>query len=256
MATTRKRVVGVYNVGLIEEKLPRIPEKAAGVARLVLMSDTHQREASFAASIPPGDVFVYAGDLTSTGSPSAISAFATFLRSLPHKEKVVICGNHDLSFDGSHYEKKWKRYHQAKVDASKEIAGLKSACTYLENSSATVAGLRFWGSPWSPEFCDWAFNLAPDQLAPTWAKIPGEIDVVVTHGPCKGHGGMTARGEEAGDAVLLDVLVNRVKPALHVSGHIHEGYGVSTEAGITFANASSVNFHYRPTNRPIVVDLA
>ena len=101
--------------------------------------------------------------------------------------------------------------------------------------------------------------MAPNELLPTWSQIPSETDVVITHGPTKGHGGRTADGFEAGDAVLLSELINRVKPCLHVGGHIHEGAGVypggDTENGIMFVNASSVDFHYRPVNRPIVVDI-
>jgi len=55
--------------------------------------------------------------------------------------------------------------------------------------------------------------------------------------------------------VLVKTIVNRVKPALHVCGHIHEGYGVSQVGNTVFVNASSVSYGYKPVNNPIVVDL-
>ena len=50
-------------------------------------------------------------------------------------------------------------------------------------------------------------------------------------------------------------LFNRIKPKYHVFGHIHEGYGTSTNGATTFINASTCNYQYRPLQLPIVFDL-
>ena len=47
----------------------------------------------------------------------------------------------------------------------------------------------------------------------------------------------------------------RVKPQLHVFGHIHEGYGERFLGGIHFVNASLCDERYRSVNAPVVVDL-
>eukprot|EP00727_Mastigamoeba_balamuthi_P002747 m51a1_g1247 hypothetical protein (251) ;mRNA; r:12489-13320 len=245
----RARVVAVYPDGA------QAPPKDPSAVRLVLVSDTHEKAARLA--VPPGDVLVHAGDWTYTGSPRAIAGFAGWLRAQPHAHKVVVAGNHDVTMDAAHYERAWQRYHAANVRADAEAAArvLRAECTYLENSSAEVCGLKFWGSPGSPEFCDWAFNLVGEQLEATWALIPADADVVVTHGPALGHGDVTDRGDNVGCGLLLRRLLE-VRPALHVAGHIHEGYGVSEEHGITFVNASSVDLRYKPVNKPVVVDVA
>lgn len=87
----------------------------------------------------------------------------------------------------------------------------------------TVEGLRIYGSPWQPEYGNWAFNL--DRGAPLkakWDLIPEGVDILITHGPPKGFGGQTREGDVGCDDLLE--AVNRVKPLIHVFGHIHEGY--------------------------------
>ena len=42
---------------------------------------------------------------------------------------------------------------------------------------------------------------------------------------------------------------------LHACGHVHEGYGISTDGRTLFANASTCTHQYRPSNPPLVVDL-
>lgn len=61
-------------------------------------------------------------------------------------------------------------------------------------------------------------------------------------------------GEHVG-CVNLKHAVQRIKPKLHIFGHIHEGYGRLEKDGTIFVNVSLCNFNYRPMNLPVVVDL-
>ncbi len=125
---------------------------------------------------------------------------------------------------------------------------------YLQDSEVTIDGLRFWGAPWQPEFNEWAFNLprgAP--LAEKWALIPDGIDVLLTHGP------PLSIGDRSGDDTRLgceDLLhaVRRVRPLLHVFGHIHQDGGCWNLNDTTIVNATTWecergrNHHrYRPS---------
>jgi hypothetical protein len=49
----------------------------------------------------------------------------------------------------------------------------------------------------------------------------------------------------------------RLRPRVHIFGHIHEGYGVyeDKELGITYINASTSTVQYRASNAPLVFDL-
>jgi Icc-related predicted phosphoesterase len=206
------------------------------IVRLVLLSDTHGLHDEI--DVPEGDVLVHAGDFTIAGTFDEVRRFDRFLARQPHRSKVIIAGNHDRSFE--------KEPRQAR-------ALIKSAL-YLEDEAATVAGIRFYGSPWQPWFLSWAFNLPRGEaLRAKWAKIPDDTDVLITHGPPLGILDRTLSGEAVGCADLFD-RIEAVRPALHVFGHIHEGAGIR-EAGLTtFANASTCNAGYEPKNAPIIVD--
>lgn len=65
--------------------------------RCVCISDTHTKHKSL--QLPPGDVLIHAGDFTFGGSPSEIQDFNSWLGGLNFEHKVVIAGNHEISFD-------------------------------------------------------------------------------------------------------------------------------------------------------------
>ena len=200
--------------------------------RIVCVSDTHGWHRDLA--VPDGDLLVHAGDITRKGELDTVEDFDRWLGSLPHRHKVVICGNHDFCF-------------QEQPTAAR---GRITNAVYLEDSSATVRGLTVYGSPWQPWFGGWAFNLPRGpELTAVWAKIPAGTDVLVTHGPPAGILDCTHRGECVGCADLLD-RVMEVRPRLHVFGHIHEAAGRFDLDGVTFVNASV----YRDRGGPVVVE--
>jgi len=204
--------------------------------RLVLLSDTHDLHDRIV--VPDGDVLIHAGDSTGRGTPEQLAEFAAFFRAQPHAHKIVIAGNHDFGLE-----------RQPGLGA--ELFG----DAYLCDAEANVAGLRIWGSPWQPWFYDWAFNLrrgAP--LREKWALIPEGIDVLVTHGPPHGILDRTIRGDPVG-CEELRLAVERVRPRLHVFGHIHEAYGTMHDGTTLFVNASTCTLVYSPDNEPVVVDL-
>lgn len=205
--------------------------------RIVCLSDTHSRHQGL--RVPDGDVLVHAGDFTGRGEPHEICEFHSWLQSQPHEHKLVIAGNHDLLFE----------------QKPSEARALLHDCTYLEDSGVVVDGIHFWGSPWQPWFYDWAFNLPRGPaLADKWALIPTNTDVLVTHGPPAGILDMTARDEHVGCHDLTKALA-RIRPRLHVFGHIHEGFGQVEQDGTKFVNACNCTLQYQPDNPAVVVDL-
>ena len=205
--------------------------------RIVCISDTHSRHD--AMQIPDGDLLLHAGDATKRGGRAEIEAFDAWLSTLPHRHKVVIAGNHDFGF-------------QKHPD---EAPGWITAAHYLQDQALEIEGLRIWGSPWQPWFFDWAFNLergAP--LRAKWDLIPADTDVLLTHGPPHQILDRTIRGEHVG-CEELRIAVERIRPRLHVFGHIHEAYGQLVVDGTYFVNASSCTLRYTATQAPVVVDL-
>jgi len=254
------KVVGIYNVNennlmcnclyLFGLRIKEIPEQRPGVIRIVCVSDTHQHF----PEIPNGDIFIHGGDFTYDGRPGAVQDFNNWLGKLPHKHKIVIAGNHDITFQEEYYSAKWTRFHDQKLDHAMIRKSLTN-CIYLQDQSKTIEGIKFYGSPWQPAYCDWAFNIEdPAEIRKKWDDIPQDVDILITHGPPKGHSGITKLGVDAGCPELL-LAIQRVKPLVHICGHIHEGYGVSETEGTHFINASSVNAAYKQVNNPIVIDI-
>lgn len=191
--------------------------------RIVAVADTHtyQRELG---PIPDGDVFIHAGDLCLRGTLEELRPAVEWMRSLPHRHKLLIAGNHDWSF---------VRERQASLALLGDIV-------YLEDSGTTIDGVRFWGSPWQPEFRNWAFNLPRgDALAAKWALIPENTDVLITHGPPQGIGDWVLWSQDRQGCADLLTRVKEVKPLLHLFGHIHESGGFWQQDGIAFANVTT-----------------
>lgn len=204
--------------------------------RIVCLSDTHNLGTRL--SVPAGDLLLHAGDLTNRGLAGDVDEAACWLRSLPHRHKVVIAGNHDFLFEE---QPEWAR---------EKMVGL----TYLQDESVDVEGLRIFGSPWQPWFHNWAFNLRRGEpLREVWARIPDNSDMVITHGPPKGILDLCSDGFRAGCEELLPRL-RAVRPGLHLFGHIHEGYGAVLQEGTWFVNASNCDLAYRPIQPPVVFD--
>jgi len=149
---------------------------------------------------------------------------------------VVVAGNHDWCF-------------VREPDAARALLG---DATYLEDGEATIDGVRFYGSPWQPAYDDWAFNLPRDspELAEKWRRIPRSVDVLVTHGPPEGIGDRGPVPGRLGCAALRQELA-RVRPKLHLFGHIHTDGGLRTSDSVTVVNCTAWECERAPT----VVDL-
>ena len=226
--------------------------------RIVCISDTHCKHAQL--QIPDGDILIHAGDISSVGHPHQLQRFVDWLTGLPHRHKIVIAGNHDLTLDKAYYERSWQRFHyrsgRLDDDLARQVMTNQAAFHYLVDEEICVAGIRVYGSPWQPQFFDWAFNLERGKpCALAWKKIPAGVDIVVTHGPPLGHGDQTSTGQRAGCVNLLHEIQYRIQPKYHVFGHIHEGYGVTTDGTTTYVNASSCTLKYVASNPPIVFDI-
>jgi len=132
--------------------------KAAGAVRFVCISDTHGRTMS--QPLPPGDVLLHAGDFSNTGRPQELTSFRDWLMKQPHRRKVVIAGNHDLTMDDSSYAQTYSRFgHPKMYDTVSCRATIDQAdgVEYLCDSATVIDGVVVYGSPWQPAFAGWAF---------------------------------------------------------------------------------------------------
>ena len=78
-----------------------------------------------------------------------MKAFNEFLGTLPHPIKIVIAGNHELTFDVEHYPNLAKRFHRFPFDAKQSKALLTNAL-YLEDQAVEVNKIKIYGSGVNP----------------------------------------------------------------------------------------------------------
>lgn len=182
--------------------------------RVVCISDTHSLDPG---DIPSGDVLVHAGDITAHGTPSELQAAIDLLSSLPHKHKYVIAGNHDTYLDESSRVTLPKADQRASLDWK--------SLTYLQHASTSIhlpahnRSLVIHGSPQTP-LPDPTFAFTYGRSQDAWHNtVPAETDILITHSPPKHHLDLPA----ALGCEHLTAEVARVKPLLHVFGHVHAG---------------------------------
>lgn len=216
------------------------------MTRIVCISDTHEYHESLGISrMPKGDILIHSGDFTNIGQLRAIANFGAWLSALDYKHKIVIAGNHDMLFE---------------KDPRLARKTLRAACPnviYLQDEEVVVEGLKIWGSPWTPEFMEWAFMERRGFMKEKWKHIPHGLDILVTHGPpAGGLGGVLPMfKDDVGDGELRNAIIEK-RPKVHVCGHIHEGYGVREYDGMKFVNAALYHeMGLHPKREPIQFDL-
>jgi len=135
--------------------------------------------------------------------------------------------------------------------------------TYLQDEEVVIDGIKFYGSPWQPEFMNWAFNLPRgEKLAEVWSHIPDDTDVLITHCPPYGKLDLVINeysdenGEMVGCKDLAERIMSLKKLKLHVFGHIHCSHGECFDQNsVHYVNASICTEEYLADNRPIIVDI-
>lgn len=208
--------------------------------KICIISDTHNKHKQL--TLPPADTIIHCGDFTSIGKEHEIRNFFKWYSNLnQYKNKIIIAGNHDMLFNFSH---SW-----AKTLVPKNVH-------YLEDSEVIIDGIKFYGTPVSKVFGNWAFMMPEERLAKYYAAIPDDIDVLITHNPPHSILDITNNdNSSAGSPSLFYESINRVKPKFHCFGHIHEGYGIKIINDITFINASNLNSNYDCVNEPILIEI-
>ncbi|QKX58648.1 uncharacterized protein TRUGW13939_05775 [Talaromyces rugulosus] len=201
--------------------------------RVVCISDTHNKN----PTVPLGDILIHAGDLTENGSFEEVQNGLRWLSSQPHKYKVFVAGNHDVLLDEAFLMKyPERRYGQSKTKQDLDWGDV----IYLQDSAITLEipvctnddvqdmrNLKIFGSPWTPQYGISAFQYPPNEPH-HWDDIFASLDktsphIIVTHGPPHLH--LDQRDFHRAGCPYLAEQTFRLRPRLHVFGHIHASYG-------------------------------
>ena len=216
------------------------------MVRVVCLSDTHNSH-WLLPPLPPGDVLVHAGDFTSRGTQKEIMDFNDWLGTQEHTYKVVVPGNHEIGFAES-----W----------SMARALLTNADFVLKDEGCEVMGKKLWGSPWTPEYGNWAFGYTKREGELRWAQIPEGLDMLITHGPPRLIMDSTYDREQKrhlnlGCPYLREQVLQRAKPRFHIFGHIHQPYGRGTYSDVVCCNVAQLDDRYQQEQGrvPVVLDL-
>lgn len=220
------------------------------------ISDLH----GFYHELEGGDLLIIAGDLTAKHTLKEFDYFNEWVREQDYDKKILIGGNHDTFLENGVYNPFDVSTHHS------DSVFVDSSVDYLIDSGTEYKGLKIFGSPWTAQFpginincCAFTIDYDYDTekwLEEYWNKIPTDTDVLITHCPPYGILDKTRRNEHAGSKTLRDHVIGRIKPQLHVFGHIHECGGKLVDCVTTkFINASIVNEDYEAVNKPVRIIL-
>ncbi len=200
---------------------------------VVAAGDLH----GYLPEVGPCDLLVLAGDLapydierdTARCEAWFAGEFADWIASSGAAETVAIAGNHDF----------WAQGLPSGVHAG--LFGVD--WTYLADAGMTTrAGVDVYGTPWTRDDYDSAFEKPVDQLREVWAAIPDRLDILIAHCPPRGHGDEVSENgsrTHMGTDELLQVIA-RTRPRLVLYGHAHQAHGYRAEdpPGTRLANVS------------------
>jgi Icc-related predicted phosphoesterase len=185
---------------------------------LCIVADTHRKHRELV--IPECDILIHCGDFCSfqRDDHGTLDDVDVWFAEAPAKHVICIGGNHDFLLQSREF-----RFAHA---------------TFLEDKLVEIEGFAIYGSPWCPELSGFAYYASKDQLIERWKKIPEGIDILVTHTPPYGFLDIpTSGGMHLGCPHLRNEL-NRIRPRLHVFGHIHASHGTHQEGTTQLVNAA------------------
>jgi predicted phosphohydrolase len=199
---------------------------------VVCVSDTHNRT----PPIPHGEILIHAGDLSDNGILSEIQAQIDWLASLPHAHKVVIAGNHDSWLDPeiraklSHEEREGSLDWKGVQYAQSESLVLEVAADDPKSGSPSKRKLNVYAVPHVPYCGSSTFAFQYRRHLSPWkntCRIPADTDILVTHTPPRFHRDVASSGSKSLGCKDLLEEIWRVRPKLHIFGHVHASRGMS-----------------------------
>ena len=234
--------------------------------KITFISDTHTQHKKI--ELPGGDILIFSGDFMGSGyRVYEAQSFLKWFSEQPYKYKIFIAGNHDRYCENN------PELFEALVDDY-----VDQNVIYLKDDMIEVEGLKIYGTPWQPYFCNWAFNISEsDRLISLYQNIPEDLDILITHCPPyntldKTHitpayyDNTINCGEEPLGSKELETVLSELgehRPKIHCFGHIHGDGGNIVglpyltkpyPGGVCYINASVCDENYNPINKIVTID--
>src|SRR5271166_122323 len=205
--------------------------------KIFALSDTHNNHYDI-QEIPECDLLIHAGDVSTRGSPEELLSFLDWFGKQKAKYKVMIPGNHDWGFERD--SELWKR------------KAMDRGISLLIDELIEVEGLKIYGSPITPYFCNWAFNRWPGaEIQAHWDKIQ-PCDILITHGPPYQILDENRLMQNCGCNQLLSKILE-IKPKVHIFGHIHENYAQKEFMDVKFYNVALCSDRNKLLEKPMEI---
>lgn len=201
--------------------------------KILAISDTHNyhRKIDFSVlkeELNGVDTIVHAGDFTSTGKLHEVENFLSWYFIQDFKYKVLIAGNHEIETDA---------YMIRKLCDEKGIV-------FLHQESKYVNGVKFFGTPYTPYFHGWAYNLKECEEEECFSQIPLDTEVLISHGPPRDILDLTFDGLNVGSVHLWNRITKMKNLKACIFGHVHEPAGRLEMDKTVFVNASYCGIPY------------
>lgn len=204
--------------------------------KILHISDTHGFHGTFPDTRFEGiDVVVHSGDCSNymnvaMNQPEVLN-FLEWYKNVPVKHKIYVAGNHDTSIE-------------RRLVTPGEIT--EAGIIYLENAAVTIDGVKFWGSPITPTFGNWAFMKAREKINVVWETIPEDTNVLIVHGPPKSIRDLSYDRDDNLEFCGCSALLKRCRKLTSLKavcfGHIHNMDGIDTNQGVSTYDFSDAIF--------------
>jgi Icc-related predicted phosphoesterase len=207
---------------------------------LTFISDSHCRHSEIPTDqLPGGDFLIHTGDFSNSGTVTQCNEFFEwFSAQTQYTHRIFIAGNHD---------------RLAESDSSLFRRLVPANCHYLEDSGIELEGLKFWGTPVTAMFCNWAFNRSYTELHKHFNYIPDDVNIVLTHGGPYGLLQNLENGLDIGMEPLNEKLIDLPNLLVSAFGHVHHSYGQLNLGKTHFVNSAICGENYQVTNKPITI---
>lgn len=219
--------------------------------KITAISDTHTRHRYCEADLPGGDLLIHAGDFMNSGhhQREATEFFDWFTTIKGYDKKVFIAGNHDRLLEND------PTWSTLTIKDYERIIYLQDEGLALYDMDKD-ASVKIWGSPWQPEFNNWAFNLPRngEEMKAKWDAIPEDTDILITHGPPFGYLDIPGDQSIRVGCEMLRYRVDEIKPKIHIFGHIHGSAGYYYNGHTHYINAAILNEQYLYNNLPVTFE--
>ena len=193
--------------------------------KIFAFSDCH---GNYLPKVPKDtDLLIFCGDACWNLDQAEAYKFLHWFYKQPGKKKILVPGNHDYYFENHPHV--WI------------------------NKYKKVFGYDVLGTPYTREFCGWNYMKTEDELREMYSKFPDKVDILISHGAPYGILD-EYQNEHIGDKALRE-YIERVRPALHIFGHIHSKERYINSIGINFHNVSICDHFNVPTKEGTVIKL-